>query len=115
MKSYICSHVQELHVIISGGRKTMSRIFTSLANIFPINMVYQLITTYEIEQKGYVNNFLTEGGILDEERLRLEEHQRIFHPKRYELPSSLIEIPILHTIEVEELLDIAEKIDKGEP
>jgi len=31
------------------------------------------------------------------------------------LPSSLIEIPILHTIEVEELLDIAEKIDKGEP
>ncbi|MHA1294654.1 MAG: CRISPR-associated ring nuclease [Promethearchaeota archaeon] len=107
--------IEEIHVNISGGRKTMSGIFTSLSNIFPINIVYQLITTREIELQGNIKNFLTLSGEFDYEQVRSEEKQKILHPRKFQIASNLIEIPILHTIEIEELTEIAEKIMKGEP
>ncbi len=102
--------VDEIHVNIAGGRKTMSGIFTSLSNIFPVDKVYHLLTTPEMERKGFIKNFLTEEGELDEERINSGDLKANIHPKAANLPSNLVEIPILHSFEFENLLQLTREV-----
>jgi CRISPR-associated Csx14 family protein len=102
--------VDELHVNIAGGRKTMSGIFTSFSNIFPVDRVYHLLTTPEMEQKGYIKNFLNSDGVLDEKKIDSEGLKENLHPKVANAPSSLVEIPILHSFDFKNLLDLTKRI-----
>ncbi len=102
--------VEEIHVNIAGGRKTMSGIFTTLSNIFPVDMVYHLITSPEIEREGNIKNFLRADNTLNLEKLSSEESKRILHPKAMGLHAVLVEIPILRSIDFNDLLDVSLKI-----
>ncbi|MHA1327663.1 MAG: CRISPR-associated ring nuclease [Promethearchaeota archaeon] len=105
--------VDEIHVNIAGGRKTMSGLFTSLSNIFPVDRLYHLITTNQMELRGHIKNFLDENNELDLERLDNEELKHNLHPKLINEYSVLVEIPILRGLELEELIEINRRITAG--
>lgn len=105
--------IDQIHVNITGGRKTISGIFTTLSNIFPVDMVYHLLTTPDIEQQGIIKNFLNPDNTLNTEKIQSNEFKNILHPKLINAPSILVEIPILHSIDFNELLDIMDRINKN--
>ncbi|MHA1343982.1 MAG: CRISPR-associated ring nuclease, partial [Promethearchaeota archaeon] len=72
--------VDEIHVNIAGGRKTMSGVFTALSNLFPVDLVYHLITTPEMEMRGHIKNFLDENDNLDYTLLNSEDLKKNLHP-----------------------------------
>ncbi len=106
--------IEEIHVNIAGGRKTMSGLFATLSNIFPVDMVYHLITTPEIEQQGFIKNFLNNDNSLNKTKLDSEASKGIFHPKTKNLPTVLVEIPILHSVNFDDLLELSSKIERNE-
>jgi len=104
--------IDEIHVNIAGGRKTMSGVFTSLSNIFPVDKVYHLLTTTEMEQRGNIKNFLRSDGTIDKERINSDDLKVNLHPKVANAPSTLVEIPILHSFNFERLLNLTKEIEK---
>ncbi len=102
--------VEEIHVNIAGGRKIISGLFATLSNIFPVDMVYHLITTPEIEQQGFIKNFLSSDNSINIEKLDSEASKGIFHPKTKNLPTFSVEIPILHSINFDDLLELSSQI-----
>ncbi len=104
--------IDEIHVNIAGGRKTMSGVFTSLSNIFPVDKVYHLLTTPEMERKGFIKNFLKSDGTVDKEKISSDDLKVNLHPKVANAPSTLVEIPILHAFNFERLLNLTREIEK---
>lgn len=102
--------IEEIHVNIAGGRKTMSGIFATLSNIFPVDMVYHLITTPEIEKQGFIKNFINPDNSINIEKLNSEDSKGILHPKTKSLPTILVEIPILHSVNFDDLLELSSQI-----
>ncbi|MHA1335809.1 MAG: CRISPR-associated ring nuclease [Promethearchaeota archaeon] len=107
--------VDEIHVNIAGGRKTMSGVFTALSNLFPIDRVYHLITTPEMERRGYIKNFLDDNGNLDDSILMSKDLKNNLHPKLANEDSFLVEIPILSTLNFNELVEITRLIRERKP
>lgn len=106
--------VEEIHLNIAGGRKTMSGVFTSLSNIFPVDKVYHLLTSPEIEQNGHIKNFLTVDDTLKKDLLENKTVKKILHPKVTQNQSILVEIPLLKAVDFQELLKTAKHFLKEE-
>ncbi|MHA1282331.1 MAG: CRISPR-associated ring nuclease [Promethearchaeota archaeon] len=105
--------IDEIHVNIAGGRKTMSGVFTALSNLFPVDRVYHLITTPEMERRGYIKNFLDANNNLRMDLLESDDLKKNLHPKFAEQASTLVEIPILSTINFNDLANITRYINEG--
>ncbi len=99
---------------VAGERNTISGIFNTLPNMFPVDMACHLITSSEIESEGNIKNFLGADNPLNLEKLSSEESKRILHPRTMGLHAVLVETPILHSIEFNALLDMSFKIQRNE-
>ncbi|TXT62251.1 MAG: hypothetical protein BAJALOKI3v1_640025 [Promethearchaeota archaeon] len=102
--------IDQIHINIAGGRKTMSGVFTALSNIFPVDKVYHLLTSPEIERNGHIKNFLNENNRLSDDLLDDEKLQKCLHPKVAQEKSTLVEIPLLRTVNFDDLLYTANLI-----
>jgi len=102
--------VDQIHMNIAGGRKTMSGVFTALSNIFPVDKIYHLLTSPEIERNGLIKNFLDENNRLNVDTLDDNQLQKCLHPKVAREMSTLIEIPLLQTVNFDDLLSTANSI-----
>ncbi|MHA1272914.1 MAG: hypothetical protein ACTSQS_05710 [Promethearchaeota archaeon] len=105
---------EAIHGNFAGEKNTISGIFNTLSNMFPVDMACHLITISEIESEGNITNFLGANNTLNLEKLSSEESKRILHPRTMGLHSVLVEIPILHSIEFDALLDVSFKIQRNE-
>ncbi|MBD3215199.1 MAG: hypothetical protein GF311_21510 [Candidatus Lokiarchaeota archaeon] len=104
------AEVEQIHTNIAGGRKTMSGVFTALSNIFPVDRIYHLLTSPDIERNGHIKNFLDENNRLKDNLLNDVRLQRYLHPKAAREKSTLVEIPLLKTFNFDNLLYTVESI-----
>jgi len=102
--------VDQVHVNIAGVRKTMSGVFTALSNIFPVDQIYHLLTSLEVERNGHIKNFLDENNRLNIDTLDDDQLQKCLHPKVAREISTLVEIPLLKTVDFDNLLSTVNSI-----